>query len=420
MQGKRLIFLTNYYPYYKGEEYIENEIVIAAEKFNEIIIIPTMVTKEMKLTRPVPKNCKVLDIKVDFSIKNKILMTLKNLPIIAKNTNWFNLILKECKLNPLKIMYSVYYLTRVEYVYDIIKNNDELYKYMNDYNIIIYSYWMHVVASVAARLKDRDFNNNVKSITRGHRYDLYDYASPMGIIPDRAYTFNQMNLVLPCSTDGVNYLKNKYPEFSNKISVQRLGTFNQGMINCLREPVFTLVSCSGVRKIKRLDKIIKVLKVLMENNFKIKWIHLGDGPELSNIKKMAERELIEGTYEFVGNLNNKEVYNWYKNNNVSCFINLSDSEGVPVSIMEAMSFGIPIVATNVGGTKEIVDHGINGYIVDKDSNIYSVADIIAKIISMPNEEFEAICVASYKIWKERANAETLYSDFYKLLELQLT
>ena len=42
-QEKSLILMTNYYPYYKGEEYIENEISIASEYFNKILIITTMV-----------------------------------------------------------------------------------------------------------------------------------------------------------------------------------------------------------------------------------------------------------------------------------------------------------------------------------------------------------------------------------------
>lgn len=70
-QEKSLILMTNYYPYYKGEEYIENEISIASEYFNKILIIPTMVSIDMKQTRKLPRNVDVLNVKVDCSLLGK-------------------------------------------------------------------------------------------------------------------------------------------------------------------------------------------------------------------------------------------------------------------------------------------------------------------------------------------------------------
>ena len=55
-----------------------------------------------------------------------------------------------------------------------------------------------------------------------------------------------------------------------------------------------------------------------------------------------------------GHLDNNEIFNMYKNNSYDYFITLSESEGLPVSIMEAISCGIPVIATAVGGITEIV------------------------------------------------------------------
>jgi len=49
-------------------------------------------------------------------------------------------------------------------------------------------------------------------------------------------------------------------------------------------------------------------------------------------------------------------------------MNLSETEGIPVSIMEAQSAGVPILATNLGGTSEIVNNE-NGFLVEKDFNL---------------------------------------------------
>ena len=67
------------------------------------------------------------------------------------------------------------------------------------------------------------------------------------------------------------------------------------------------------------------------------------------------------TYEFKGNVDNAEILKYYRENSIDCFALLSEHEGAPVSIMEAESAGIPIVATDVGGVRELVDG--NGFLL---------------------------------------------------------
>lgn len=412
-QEKSLILMTNYYPYYKGEEYIDNEISIASEYFNKILIIPTMVSIDMKQTRKLPRNVDVLNVKVDCSFIGKMKMFILKLPIVMSSEVWKkkdNLRIVDLK----KIIYELYYKARVESVYKTIVNDLHFKNFIDmNKNIVLYSYWMHVVASIAVRLKEKVFYDKVLCITRGHRYDMYDYASPCGYIPDREYVFSKMNAIYPCSENGVEYLQDKFPQFSEKIKVQRLGTFYHGRVNCDREPFFTLVSCSGIRNVKRLDKIIEVVSILLLKGINVRWIHLGDGPDFENVQKIAEEKLPEEAFKFIGRLKNKDIYEWYKNNPVSCFINLSDSEGVPVAIMEAMSFGIPIVATDVGGTREIVKNERNGYVIPVDASNDEIVDTIIKIVEINTNEYKSLCEQSYAIWSLKSDAQYLYKLFYE-------
>ena len=408
-KNQKLILFTNYYPYYKGEEYIENEILEASNQFSRILVIPTMVSLGMKKTRNVPKNVEVLDIKTDCSILGKIKMVFSKLPSVLKDPD---IRLKELDFK--KKLYSLYYFCRVEKVFESIIDKPEFKKYISSGgNFILYSYWMHVVASITARIHNRILPKNSVSITRGHRYDLYDYAAPCGYIPDRLYMLESMIGIYPCSEDGREYLAKKYPKYSNKIKVKRLGTLNHGRIECTRKQMFTIVSCSGVRNVKRLDKIIQVIKILRQDYNNVKWIHLGDGPEFVNIKNLANEKLPKGAFEFEGHLINEEVYDWYKTHSVSCFINLSDSEGVPVAIMEAMSFGIPIVATDVGGTREIVKNQENGYLISKNEKASRIASLITDIMQMSEEKYVELCKSSFRSWNDISNAEKLYKSFYE-------
>ena len=83
--------------------------------------------------------------------------------------------------------------------------------------------------------------------------------------------------------------------------------------------------------------------------------HLGGGDTINLIEKQLTNigENVEVCLK--GQVSHADVLNWFENNSVDVFVNVSSSEGLPVSIMEAFSFGVPVVATKVGGIPEIVD-----------------------------------------------------------------
>ena len=102
--------------------------------------------------------------------------------------------------------------------------------------------------------------------------------------------------------------------------------------------------------------------------------------------------------------NQIEIQEIYKNYYFDFFINTSLYEGLPVSIMEAFSFGIPAIATNVGGTSEIVNSE-NGVLIDKDFDPKEVAETIVQIY---NNNLNNLRVNAWKTWKEKFDAEKNY------------
>jgi len=78
-----------------------------------------------------------------------------------------------------------------------------------------------------------------------------------------------------------------------------------------------------------------------------------------------------------------------------------------------MSFGVPVIATDAGGTKEIVLHGENGYVVRTSDPVQSIAAACMKMIALSEGDYQKMCAASVRIWNEKANAQQLYRDFYR-------
>lgn len=413
-----LILITNYYPFYKGEEYIETEIEYLSKKFDEIIVISTMVSKKMIQTRKVPNNVKVIPSEIEHSILEKAKMTITNLNKVYRNKTKKEIIISDSKKSLINKVYCTYFECRSMHIYEKVRKKLDEINFEKFDKIIIYSYWLYVTANIGIKIKNEYFNqNDIKLISRSHRYDLYENEAPLKYLPQREYLLKNINNIYPCSENGVNYLVKSYPKFEKKITVERLGTNTSGGFCKIDNKKLNIVSCSAIRKVKRLDLIIDALKQLEKCNINYKWVHIGNGPEYEKIKKKAKLNLNSSNYEFKGFMSNKDVLKFYEDSNLTLFLNVSESEGVPVSIMEAMSKGIPIIATDVGGTKEIVLNGINGYLLPKDLSASDLENRLKKLVEMDKKNLLRLSKNSYGIWKEKCNAEELYNNFaYKLIE----
>ena len=209
---------------------------------------------------------------------------------------------------------------------------------------------------------------------------------------------------------------NRYPAFKEKLQTSRLGTIPLvSLPEKLKFASIHILSISSIIPLKRVEKILEVVSNVP--NLKIKWTHIGTGSEFQKIKEFANLKSQQNsnfTFELMGNITNTAVRELLATRYFDLFINLSETEGIPVSIMEAQSAGIPVLATNVGGTSEIVNNE-NGFLVEKDFNLEEVVSIIQNYLSSTDEEKHQKRNASYENWKQHYNAETNYNEFVKLL-----
>ena len=107
--------------------------------------------------------------------------------------------------------------------------------------------------------------------------------------------------------------------------------------------------------------------------------HYGDGPQLEEARAACSL-LTHSTAKFAGALPNDALLGEYAAKHFDVFVNVSSSEGLPLSIMEACGFGIPVIATDVGGTHEIVSDGVNGFLLPSDCGPEDVAAAIKRFV----------------------------------------
>ena len=116
--------------------------------------------------------------------------------------------------------------------------------------------------------------------------------------------------------------------------------------------IFKIINIGKLRKIKSQDNIIKAFKKFndeIHNNSHLTII--GEGKEKNRLKKLAKKFNLKNKIEFTGGLVHNKIPTILNNSDV--YIHSSLKEGMPISILEAMSTGMPVIATNVGATKEI-------------------------------------------------------------------
>lgn len=116
-------------------------------------------------------------------------------------------------------------------------------------------------------------------------------------------------------------------------------------------------------------------------------------------------------YRFYGNISNKKILEYYNNNHIDCFLMPSEYEGLPVSIMEAESAGIPIIATDVGGIQEMIDG--NGILMASNPSIEEFANAIVDILKCSESDKSTMRKKSRLIWEDKFDAECRAKLFVK-------
>ena len=402
MQLKLFLFSADY-PYGTGETFLETEINYLAERFEKIVIL-TQNTEGHK-ARPVPANCEIKRINLTVSWLEKI-GSLTGV-FDAKFWEERNIIktVYNKKLNKGVISTMLISLLRAKKTARFTKT---LYRYnQQNSKVFFYSYWCDDIALGIAMFQKK--NPEIHTLSRIHRWDVYFEESEFNYLPYRHYIIDNIGKIFSISQDGIYYaIKNWKTNSNQKFVLSRLGVNNSIPFDVSKNKIYLIVSCSNLIPVKRVHLIAEALKEI--DNFQIKWVHFGDGLEKKSLEKLTEVLPINIEVEFKGSVPNIEIYTYYNENRPDLFINVSSSEGVPVSIMEAMSFGIPVIAADVGGNGEIVNNE-NGFLIPIDSTPKKIAKLISRMHSSTKEEQLKRQTASYSTWDKQYNATKNYTQF---------
>lgn len=279
-----------------------------------------------------------------------------------------------------------------------------------DTDAIFYFYWWDYKC-LGLTMHKKSYPN-IKIITRTHGYDLYDERELYGRQYFKPQMDRELERIIFVAQYGKQYYLSKYGKNDgSKYPLHRLGVPDpRANLDKGKGGIFHIVSCSNAIPLKRIELIIEGLSKIEE--LKIRWVHMGDGSELGHLKEMAGKKLGGNiTYEFPGRILNSEVIDYYRENNVNCFITTTSTEGNPVSVQEALSFGIPIIATAVSDIPYMIAQ--NGILLPENPTGDEVAKAIRTIADMDDSDYINLRKNSYRIYCRDYNAE---SNYQRLIE----
>ena len=211
----------------------------------------------------------------------------------------------------------------------------------------------------------------------------------------RNWSINKSNLIITPS----QHLKT----FINKIGVDnKILVINNGVTiqetnnKVFQNRIIQLLVISRLVTQKNIDSIIKAVKVMKNEGIILNIV--GDGSEINNLKNLVENYELEEKVNFIGKIENAKLNEYLSNADI--FVQASNYEGLPHSILEAINYEIPILSTEVGGCSVLLNKGERGYIIPLPISETGISDGIRTII---NNKKEAMSKA--KVAKEFLNQQ---------------
>lgn len=153
--------------------------------------------------------------------------------------------------------------------------------------------------------------------------------------------------------------------------------------NLTEKPSVTLITVCRLFDVKNLSVLLALTAEL--NDYSVTLKIVGDGPEMDSLVEQSKKLGISERVSFLGF--QKDPIPFLLESDI--FILPSFSEGLSNSLLEAMSVGLPCIATRVGGPSELISHGNNGWLVDP-TNYQNIKEVVVQVITMSASERRSV------------------------------
>jgi glycosyltransferase involved in cell wall biosynthesis len=401
---QKIFLFTNSYPFSRvSEAFLDVELRVAASLNLDINIVPL---NSSSFKKRLPAGINLID---NLSKQTAVKKLFIFLQMLISPMFWTLFTERKVYKRPNNLFYAVKYLYGAFLLRSFLLSHKTLFPK----NSIFYSFWFnYTVLGFALAKEDSPHFAGCRFFSRAHRYDLY--ADEVGYyMPYRDKMMGCLERVFSGSEDGVRFLSQQYPEYVEKIGLGRLGVVpSTAVVRNKKTTDLSLISCSNIVPVKRVGLIFSSIRdyCKMNSGVNVSWMHIGDGVGLAGLKKDLENDTpINLNVQMPGVKPSEEISKLFAEYEFDAFINLSSSEGLPVTLMMAISAGIPIIATDAGGNKEITTPQ-TGFLLPIDFSPEEFSSAIERCMNNYN-----LRESSFSFFENNFSAVSNYTSFYTRL-----
>ncbi len=411
---RTLVVIATDYPYGFGEPFLEGELIAFSDYFSKIcIVIPehTSVDKSRKIF-VLPSNAELLFLDNKTTIAHKLFAVARI--FTSRAIEHLREIRKEYKLQlslPVIKAFLAYEAKNFSFRNHLLRILKE--KEISLDELYFYTCWMTEYTFSIAHLK-REYPS-IKVFTRMHGWDVYFERHSPPYLPYRKFILQSIDMAATISDNGRKYILEKIKDVPpEKVKTFHLGA-EKGLLKLKQfQGTLILLTLSFIRPVKRMELIIDAIGKI--DDVELVWHHVGGGEDdyAESIKSLAKEKLLQKRnvkFFFHGTFEKDKLYEFLSDTDIDLVVNTSVSEGLPVSIMEAMAHSIPAIAPKVGGIPEIVEHGVNGFLMSPGAGGNELVSFILEFHKMNLETKNRFRKNAYNTWNTQFNMRKNHQRF---------
>ena len=172
--------------------------------------------------------------------------------------------------------------------------------------------------------------------------------------------FSMVDCTIALGNEWFNFIKSIVPNANVEIINNAVKIPKEQKLKSSDENKFLFLGALIERK--GVQDLIEAAKILKSKGIKkFKCLIAGDGPEKDKLLNLVKKYELEDNFEFLGWINGIQKQELLINSDV--LVLPSYNEGLPIAILEAMSYSLPIISTDVGSISEAVKENCNGYLI---------------------------------------------------------
>ncbi len=413
-QRSHLLLFTGVFPYGSGEAFLEPEIPHLARAFSTVTVVPRHASGS---ARPLPPNVKVDDSLARLHRPRGRRNRPRALALCMSSRHLYGELLRR-PVTLLQLPAADHLLGHLaaalrmrRWLEDRIKSGA-----VDPATTVCYCYWLWVEAVGAGMV--REHYPELRVVSRAHGFDLYQERHSPPYIALQHFAVRSANRVLAVSQSGRDHLAGLYPGEAERLGIARLGTADpEGVSAASTDGVLRVLTCARLEDVKRPELMVRSLAALARRwpDQPVEWTHFGDGTLAEGVRNAAESMLPDSVrWTLAGEVPNAAVRGHYLSSPVDLLLSTSSSEGVPVSMMEAQSFGVPVVGTAVGGVPEIVSPA-TGVLLPPDAEPDDFAAAMTTFLP-PGDRAACMRESARERWLARYRADENFPRFANLLK----